>query len=270
MFAEERKQQIIELINRKKKVTVKDLCTRFGASPGTIRNDLADLEKHDLLSRTHGGAISIAKMSFEQKSIEKVIKHQNEKMAIARLALDMIEDGDTIALDTGSTTLELAKLLTNKQSLTVVTNDLAIALTLDEYSSATVLFIGGVIRKGFHCSVGPAAISELSDVRVDKAFLAANGVAIGTGLSTPDINTAQVKRELIRIADEVTLLCDSSKAGRTSFMRFADFSDLDVMITDSNLPDQIKQAIEEAGVRVDIAQAHSDDSPVHHENHPAT
>ncbi len=250
MFAEERRQHIVELIGRKKKVTVRELCERFGASSGTIRSDLDALEELDLLSRTHGGAISTAKTGFERKAIEREMKQQAEKSAIAAYALTLVEDGDTIALDTGTTTLQLARMLTHRQGLTVVTNDLAIAMLLETNPGVTVLFIGGQIRRNFHCAVGPAALTALADIRVDKAFVAANGVSTEGGLSTPDIDTAQIKREWIRIADEVVLLCDSSKIGRTSFMRFANLQEVDLLVTDSHLPGGMKTLLEESGLQI--------------------
>lgn len=258
VFAEERKQQIVDLIHQKKKVSVKELCERFGTSSGTIRNDLKELEKMDLLSRTHGGAISVSKIGFERRTIEKVVKHQKEKAAIAKLAMDFVEDGDTIAIDTGTTTLEFAKLLDKRYNLTVVTNDFGIALLLENYSNITVMFIGGMIRKGFHCALGPPSIKALSEIRVDKTFLAANGISVKSGITTPDVDTAQIKRELIKIANEVFLLCDSSKIGRSSFMQIAGFEQINLLLTDANISEGMLKELKDAGLETRIAPVGGD------------
>ena len=258
MFAEERKQQIIEIINQKKKATVKELSLLFNASPGTIRNDLTELERLDLLSRTHGGAISNNKASFERKYVDKGINFPTEKYSIARHALNYIEDYDSIALDTGSTTLELAKLLNDKHYLTVVTNDLMIAMVLEDHPDATVMLVGGKVRKDFHCTIGPTASNMLAGIRVDKTFVGANGISPVMGLSTPDVDTAQIKSDLIKIAEEVILLCDSSKFSRASFMRFAELSELDLMITDSGAPRDKLNQLADTGLKIEVVDKNSD------------
>ena len=250
MFAEERKQQIIELIRQKRKVSVKELCKRFGTSPGTIRNDLSELEKLDLLNRTHGGAISASKIGFERRSQEKAVKCHEEKLAIARIAASYVEDGDTIALDTGTTTVELAKELSDRENLTVVTNDLVIAMLMEDFPHTNILFIGGMVRKGFHCAVGPPSINALSEIRVDKTFLAGNGLTAASGVTTPDVDTAHLKRELISIADQVILLCDSSKIGRSSFIQIAALDQIDLLITDEYITKESLEVIQSAGLEV--------------------
>jgi len=253
MFAKERKQQIIELVNRKNKVSVQELCETFSMSVGTIRNDLKELEKLDLLSRTHGGAISISKIGFERITSEKLVKHQREKKAIARVAAELVEDGDTIAIDTGTTTMEFVRLLNKKRNLTVVTNDLAIAVLIEDFPHTTVMFIGGIIRKGFHCALGPQSISMLKEIRVDKTFLAGNGIHVKSGITTPDVDTAQLKKELIGIAEKVYFLCDSSKINRAGFIQVAQLDQIDMLITDGLISEQETSEFELAGLNVRIA-----------------
>ena len=130
LFAEERKGQILELLRQKSKLLVPELCDYFDVSPATIRNDLRDLENERKLKRTHGGAISLEKTSFELDSRHKEIRNMEQKRQIAACAAKLIEDGDTIILDTGTTTLELAKCLSGKRDLTIVLNDIEIASLL--------------------------------------------------------------------------------------------------------------------------------------------
>ena len=232
IFAEERKHLIVELVNKNYKTTVANLCSEFSVSPATIRNDLSDLEEAGFLKRTHGGAISNRKANYEPNSYQKEIEFMDEKKAIARAALQCINEGDTIALDTGTTTFELAKLLINFKNLTVVTNDLQIAAYLERNSDVTIIIAGGAVRRNFHCTTGKKAIDTIKDLNVDKTFLAANGISIKKGASTPNIDMAGMKSVLVELADEIILLCDSSKLDKSTFVRFADLSQIDFLITD--------------------------------------
>lgn len=235
MFAEERKRTIVDLVNQDIKVTVNNLCDVFHVSSATIRNDLRELEQAKLLKRTHGGAISNTKTSYELNAYQKEAKNVEEKKAIAQLALQHIQEGDTIALDTSTTTFELAKLLVSFEHLTVVTNDLQIAFFLEQYSRAGIIMAGGLIRRDFHCTAGQKALETLKDLNVDKAFIAANGISFKRGITTPNISNAEVKSKLISIADEVILLADNTKFGTSTFVKFADFEEIDLICTNCQL-----------------------------------
>ena len=153
MFVEERKIRIIERIERQRKATVAELCDQFHVSSATIRSDLRDLEAAGLLIRTHGGAMVKTKTGLELDMVQRGTQHLAEKRRIAERALELVEDGDTVILDTGTTTLELARLLGRRRDLTVVTNDLAIALALEAAESVRVLFMGGLVRRNYHCTM---------------------------------------------------------------------------------------------------------------------
>ena len=235
LFAEERREQILRILKENSKLQVAELCAHFEVSPATIRNDLRDLEAANKLKRTHGGAVPVGKAGFELNSLQKNISNQEEKMRIAAKAASLIEDGDTIALDTGTTTLELAKQITDRQDLSVVTNDLVIASFLEVNSSANIILVGGILRKGFHCTVGPAALSQLAEYNVDKVFMAANAVSLEKGFTTPGLDLAEVKKKMMSIASQVIFLLDSSKFGRITFIRFAELGDADRIVTDEGV-----------------------------------
>jgi len=254
LFAEERKQQILDLLKEKSKLMVPDLCQEFGVSPATIRNDLRELENAGLLKRTHGGAINISKASFELNSYQKQVTNLEAKKAIAKLAIDLIEDGDTIALDTGTTTLELAKLLSAKKNIAVVLNDIEIASYLENEPDINVILIGGNLRRGFHCTVGPIAIKSLHGLYVDKAFMATNGISVRSGITTPNVSQAEVKKEMISIASEIIVLCDSSKVGINSFVQVQPITGIDRIITDDGINKHNVEKFIEAGVLVDVAK----------------
>ncbi len=249
VFVEERKQAILDYVKSRKKASVNELCEKFEVSSATIRNDLRDLEQNKLLVRTHGGAIIQGQARFEPDAADKSVQHAEAKKRIAMAALKRIEDGDTLILDTGSTTYELALLLAARKNITVLTNDLAIASSLEDHPSAVVHVIGGFLRKGFHCTVGSMAEGMLRSLTVDKAFMAANAFSIERGASTPDLQQAELKRLMISIATKVFFLVDFSKLGRNSFAGFATSGVIDCFITDV-MGDEEKSFLEENGVEI--------------------
>ena len=248
VFGEERRATILKLIHERKKVQVTELVESMGVSATTIRNDLRDLESSNLILRTHGGAIERPQARYEIELRERQVQQSDEKKAIAKAALEQIRDGDTILLDTGTTTRELAYLLDQRERLTVVTNDIVIAGTLEAVPGIEVFLIGGMLRKGFQCTVGQVG-GGFADLTVDKGFFGANGFSVEAGATTPDIGQAATKREMIRIARKVFLLCDHEKIGRVSFSRFATLESIDTFITDST-DGTLRQKLEEADVEV--------------------
>jgi DeoR family fructose operon transcriptional repressor len=256
LFVEERKLKILEFIEEHRKATVVELCQQFKVSSATIRNDLRDLETANLLIRTHGGAMVKTKTGLEPDMSLRKVQNLDEKRRIAEAALRLVEDGDTIILDTGTTTYELARLLGQKRDLTVVTNDLPIALLLEDFESVRVVVVGGMIRRKFHCTVASSfsGMNALSDLSVDKAFMAANGFSLEKGASTPDINHSETKKLMISIAAKVILLFDSSKMRRNSFAIFAPLDRIDAIITDSIHEDERRQ-LEESGIELILAGA---------------
>jgi DeoR family fructose operon transcriptional repressor len=248
-FSEERKQIIMEILNDKKRIVVPELCKLFNTSPATIRNDLNELQEAGLLKRTHGGAILNKQVSYENSFIKEV-EHLAEKQAIAKQAIRLINDGDTIVIDTGTTTMELAKLLHTKNRLTIVVNDITIAAELERTCEASIVFIGGYVRRGLHCTVGPLAHIALRDLNVDKAFIATNGLTI-EGLSTPDMYQADIKKMMLEIADHTIILADSSKFGNTAFKLFARLEDFDTLITDDAADANTLNRFREHGINVE-------------------
>lgn len=250
LFTDERRYAITELLKKTQKVSVQLLSERFKVSSATIRNDLRELETQGLLKRTHGGAMLKTKTVFELANEEKEWRRHEEKISIAQSALQLIEDGDCIILDTGTTTLELAKLLGQKKDLTVVVNDIKIAGILEQYSRVTVIMIGGVLRKDFHCTIGEWSCNMLKSLCVDIAFVAANGFSIEKGLTTPDLNHADVKRIMVSVANRVVLLCDSSKIGQDAFARFASVDEIDTLVTDEEIEKTQREDLKALGIKI--------------------
>ncbi|HVO18689.1 MAG TPA: DeoR/GlpR family DNA-binding transcription regulator [Anaeromyxobacter sp.] len=256
-FVEERKRAVLAFVEERRRATVTELCSRFQVSPATMRSDLRDLEREGLLLRTHGGATVKDKARFELETRETLVRHAAEKRALARRALEQIEDGDAILLDSGSTIQELSALLEARRDITVVTNDLTIAQRLEDHPSATIHLVGGMVRRRFHCTVGTRAEQFLVGLKVDKAFMAANSFSAESGATTPDLQHAEIKRLMMAIATKVFLLVDSSKLGRSSFAQFAPADAIDCLVVDSLDPSEAR-ALEERGVEVLLAPPEAD------------
>ena len=252
LFAIERREAIIKLIEERSKVLVPELCDHFGVSPATIRTDLRELEAVGRLKRTHGGAVPAGKAGFEPNTVHKQVERVLEKRRIAEQAARYVEDGDTILLDSGTTMMELAARLAGRTNLTVVTNDLRIAGFLEANASATVVLVGGTVRRGFHCALGPMAVAALSGLSVDRAFIASNAVSIDKGFTTPGFDHAELKKKMIEIASETLVLADSAKLGRISFVRFAEFEEVDRFVTDKGMGAETIRAIREKCPEMDL------------------
>jgi DeoR family fructose operon transcriptional repressor len=252
LFAEERKGIIIKKLEDDSKVIVQELSELFDVSQATIRADLRELERGGQLVRTHGGAIPMGKAGQELNSEQKEISRSEEKKRIAAEAVRHIEDGDTIAIDTGTTTLELALLISGKRSLTIVTNDLRIAAAVEDTTAHSVILIGGALRRGFHCTVGSKAIEALTDINVDKTFLAANAFTLDRGFSTPSIEHAEIKKRFREISLQTFMLMDSHKIGHIAFYTFAVTGDIDVFITDSGIGEKTADAIRASAEDLDL------------------
>lgn len=254
MFAQVRKQAIVDIVNQKGNATVGELCERFLVSPATIRNDLRELEEAGAIERTHGGAISCHKAVYEPNTYQKEVQNVREKEAVAKAAVEFVRPGDAIAIDTGTTTYQLAKRLVGIERLTVVTNDLQIAAWLEANTDVSIIMAGGAVRRNFHCTAGQTALDTIARLRVDKVFAAANGVSVEHGLTTPNMDMANIKTQMVECADEVYLLADSTKIDRNAFVMFAPLTKVNVMVTDDKASPEFLEKAAAAGVQVICAK----------------
>lgn len=248
MKTEERRSQIIELLEQKGSVWVEDLVARFGVSHVTIRKDLTELEARGLLRRTHGGATYAHKSLFNPSFREKLHLQQAEKAAIARLALELIEEGDTLVLDAGTTTLLLARLLKARlSSLYVITNSVPIALELAE-TGWEILLTGGQVRHHSMALIGPAGVRTLEAYHADKAFMSATGASLHRGYTTPNPYEAEIKRAMIAAVETVYALVDSSKLGQATLASFATLDEVDLLLTDAQAPEGFLRELDKRGL----------------------
>ncbi|MGE5485977.1 MAG: DeoR/GlpR family DNA-binding transcription regulator [Ignavibacteriales bacterium] len=254
LFAEERHQRIVELLRQDNRITVSGLVDLLNVSEATIRRDLRYLKMKGLITRTHGGAILAEGTGFEPTMLEKEEQFRAEKERIGRLAAGLIEDGDTVILDGGTTTVEIARNLRNREGITVITNAINVCTELAR-SDMDIILIGGSLRKPTLTLVGSLAEATLKQFHVDKVFLGMNGVSVSHGLTTPNLTEAQAKRLMLEQAETVVVVADHSKIEKTSLVTVAGISEVDVLVTDDGISREQKQAFEDSGVRVLIAGA---------------
>jgi DeoR family fructose operon transcriptional repressor len=252
MFVEERKQRILTALHRRPTVRVAELSHALRVSTASIRRDLADLERSGLLRRTHGGAVTPRLAALEPTLAEKEDQYQAEKAGIAAMAAGFVQEGDTIFLDAGSTTRQIARELLHRRGVTVVTNALNIAWELAT-SDLEIVLTGGQLRRGILSQVGPLAEQAIASLHVDILFLAANGVEIEKGVTTPSLIEAQTKRTMVARATRVVLVADHSKFGRVTFGRICGVDQLQDVVTDDRLPPPGVNAIAQLGVKVHLA-----------------
>ena len=214
--------------------TIAELSSELKVSEATVRRDLESLENSGAIRRVYGGAELLRKRNSEPLYEEKAAIHPQEKTTIAEKAIQFLKEGDTIFLDGGSTVLEMAKRLPAIPNLTIVTNSLMAAAELMEKKHRLIL-VGGEFRSLSRTLVGPLTAKILENVSISKAFLGTIGFEPERGISTTDPNEAFTKELVMKRADKVFLLSDSSKLAVSSFVFSGNASDIDTLITDSGI-----------------------------------
>ena len=255
MYATERHREIVALLRERDRVSVAGLAQQFGVTTETIRRDLELLDERGLVQRVHGGAVPrFPDFVAESGLHERQGLNPTLKQAIAERALAYLpSSGGSILLDSGTTTGTLALLLPEGEAPTIITNSVSIATLLSAREVAEVVLLGGRVRGLTQSIVGMQALESLGRLRVDVTFLGANGFSVEHGFSTPDAAEAAVKRAMIRAARQVVALVDSSKLGNESLHSFARLGDVDVLITDSRLPEEARAKLSETGLEVVLA-----------------
>jgi DeoR family fructose operon transcriptional repressor len=254
LYPEERQQAMASLVAERGRLGVTALAEEFGVTTETVRRDLAVLERAGMLRRVHGGAVPAGALSLVEPGLaERHGTRSEHKRAIAAAALTLLPGSDgSIVLDGGTTTAALAELLGDRRML-AVTSSVPIAARLSAAPGITLHLLGGRVRGVTQCAVGETTVRALDELRVDVAFLGANGVDPRHGFTTPDEAEASVKRAMVRAGQRVVVLADSSKLDREHLVRFAAVEAVDVLVTDSEADAGVVAELEKAGVDVVLA-----------------
>lgn len=249
----ERLDKIMKQIHTDGMVNAGKLAKQFQVSVETIRRDLETLENQGALKRVYGGAISNVSKGVERQYTSRELLRTAEKQAIALRAADLIKDGDTIVMDLGTTTLEVAKCLASKQYLTCLTNSLPVGMQMVKNDSCRVFMLGGQLRKGDYSTSGFMADGGLENFRVDKAIIGASGISVKNGVMDYHVEEAKVRRKMIEISEQVILVADSSKFGASTFVQICELDSIDQIITDWRIDPKTVQDIQASQTQVIVA-----------------
>ena len=253
MLGEERREYIINLIKKIGSVSAIDIAKTLEVSETTIRRDLNKLAKKKLLRRTHGGAMSIIAVGQEMKFDIQKEKFIQEKKKISVAAAMLVEEGDVIFIEAGTTGLQTVLNITNKKKLTILTNSCDIATLLAKANPHyTIILSGGLLKIETRSLVGPMADNAIKNINVDKAFIGITGIDLEKGITTTDQIEAQTKRNIIDSAKKVIALCDHSKLGHVSVNFVAPLKKIDILITDSEADQDFLKKIKKLGIEVII------------------
>jgi len=244
MHSIDRHPAILEMLEVDGSLQVSDLVERFNVSEMTIRRDLMALERKGLLRRVHGGAVSSRGRSYEPPFLLRRSEHTEEKKRIGRAAAELIQSGDSVMLDVGTTTLEVARNLVDHQNLTIITPCFQIASILVEHPGIRLILTGGILRPVELSMVGYLAERTIQDFYVDKLFLGAGGVDLKVGMTEFNMEDALVKQAMLRSAKDISLVVDSSKFGHVAFAAIAPLQATNRIITDHDLSHEMARKIE--------------------------
>jgi DeoR family transcriptional regulator of aga operon len=250
LLIEERRRRICDLLRAEGRVTVEALAARFGTSQVTIRTDLSTLESAGALTRTHGGALSVP--DLDQSLDVKQLQHRAEKLRIAEAAAALIRDGETIVLDSGTTTAQIARRVRTLglKSINVITNALNIAAVLTDVAAVRLIVPGGILRRESNSLSGPMAEAALATLQADRLYLGADGVDPQIGVMTPHVDEAQLNATMIGISRQVVVVADSSKFARRNISLIARIEQLHLLITDRAAPAEAVEQLRQRGVEV--------------------
>lgn len=252
-----RQNDILKMLMIKQHLRTEQLVQEFNVSIETIRRDINDLEKEGLIRKVYGGIRMIAsdtRITVMESWNKRLESCHAEKLAIAGLAMEIIPDNATIALDTGSTVYELSRLLGSKKNLTIITNSLNIASELSQNTQHTIYSVGGMLGRGEIVTGGSFACSFLDNFSsVDLFICGADGFTLENGITEFNENMVEVKRRMIILADRVIALMDHSKFGKKSLFKSCSTQDIDLLVTDSRAPRDILDGLLEYGVEVALA-----------------
>lgn len=262
MIAIHRRTKIREMLFQERSVKVADLVKEFGVSEETIRRDLNQLEQEGIIQKNYGGAILLEELQNNAQAIPPVeqrrFQYYEEKDAIGKMAASLVEGGQIVILDSGSTTWCIARHLRGVEDLMVVTNGLNVAEESSQNEEASVFVIGGKLINNSMSLVGPQAELELQKYNADFSFLGASGISMRKGFTSSDLYEAEVKRAMISAGQKIVIVADHTKFERGGLISFASFQDVDILVTSDLVEPSILEEIRNSGVQVMVCDVKHD------------
>ena len=255
MTTYERRQSLLDILRKQPGLRVPELAQALDVSEGTVRNDLNALEGEGRLKRVHGGAVLNDQGQFQNNSFVRRYKENvAAKLAIAREAAVIVNDGDSILLDASSTAYYLARALSERKKLRVMTNGFEVARELAQNSSNTVILIGGVVNNDSSSVTGLLSEKIIAEMHIEKAFFSCSGFSLERGLTEVHFAEAQLKRKAIESSRQIIALVDSTKFGKEDLTPFARSDQIAYLISDSKLSFEWIEKLKQAGINFMLCQ----------------
>ncbi len=251
MLAEPRRRMLLELIATRGFATLEELVRLLGVSESTVRRDLEALDASGAIKRTHGGAVTSAEVRAMPALEDRMATAATEKRAIGRTAAALVDDGETVLLDGGTTTFEVARALLGRP-VQVVTNSIPIANLMSSSKQADVILIGGYVSPRTGVAMGPLAVEMMRGIRVRKAILGAGGI-VAEGVYNSNVLLVETERQMMECAQEVVIVADHTKFGRLSLSKLCSLDAIDTVVVDDALPDAFRPLLADAGVTLHVA-----------------
>jgi DeoR/GlpR family transcriptional regulator of sugar metabolism len=259
VLVEERRQRVLDLVSERGFIALTDLAQTIDVSESTLRRDLDYWHKQGLLRRTHGGAMFVGDAATLPALEERSASQLDEKKLIARAAVARIQDGDTILLDGGTTTFEVARLLVGR-SLQIVTNSLPIAGLFASSRETDLVILGGYVYPKTGVALGPLTVRMMEDIHVHQLVMSVGGIT-SKGLFNSNLLLVETERQMMRCADEVVVVADHTKIGRPALAYLCNLTDIDTLIVDNQLSDAQRELLRQNDVRLIVAGATENNHP---------
>ena len=250
MATDSRRKKILELLEKNGSVRVTELSNIFSISEVTIRTDLADMENKGLLTRVHGGAVSSYKPYYNMSLNQRMSTNQEQKEIIAKKIAGMIDDNDTIMLNSGTTTLLVFRAIPRNLNLSIVTNSISIALEGTTNPNFNIILLGGLINSKYQFTFGDDAIRQLKSYHADKLILSVDGIDSEHGLSTYYDKEAEIDRIMLEQSNVNIVAADHSKFNRCAFTKISELSVADYIVTDSSVPESLKNKFSKNSIKI--------------------
>lgn len=255
LFLEERHERILNLLDRNNTVSISELSELFNVSSATARKDIRTLESDGKLRRTHGGAIKLSDKTEPAFALAEV-RAQEEKTRIGHKAAEMVSDGDTMIVQSGTTAREFIRALAGRKRLTIILSDLLLALEAENLlPDSEIILLGGSLRAGYHYTHGTETVRQLRQYHAPTAFMCSNAFSFEHGIMTHNPTQANWVKELLVASDKHVMMLDSTKFGTEAFVHACDLADLDMLITDSGLPSSARERLERSTPELEIVYA---------------
>jgi DeoR/GlpR family transcriptional regulator of sugar metabolism len=254
LLREERKRKISEFIEENKKATVAELSELFGVSESTIRRDLEELDEQGVIQRAHGGAVVVERAAPEPPIIQRIAENEEKKRRIGEAAAELVRNGETVFLGSGTTTLEVARNLVKRDNLTVITNALNIANLFAGKPNITVIVVGGLLRHSELSLIGHITEQVLKELHADKVIMGMRAVSIEEGLTSDYLSETMTDRTIIQFAPEVILVADHTKFGKVSTAYVAPVEQITTLVTDAETDPALLSRLREMGIQVIVAE----------------